>query len=115
MYKFVSIFVIAALLSGCAGIRNVIGSGALTVKTAAEIVQRECGNTVPDGPCLATSRITTTEKNEFKIRLQSAQDLLVDAAQLDSIGRGDEAATKLETADAILAALEQILRQRSIE
>jgi ABC-type uncharacterized transport system auxiliary subunit len=105
----------AAVLAGCQSANNVIGYGAVGVKNAAVLIQRECGNVAPDGPCLATSKISTTEKNEFKVRLQQAQDALVDADRFNRQGMAAAGKDALARADAILSALEAILIQRGIE
>lgn len=115
IFLIVAFALVLALATGCGNIRTVISGGALTIENAAEIVARECGNTAPDGPCLPTSRITTVEKNDFKIRLQTAQDLLNDANDLNRVGDISQAEDKIAEADKILAALERILIQRSIE
>ena len=113
--KRIILVVVCFFITACGTVNMGIGTGAVTVKQVATLVQRECGNTQPNGPCLSTSRISTAEKNEFKIRLQQAQDALTDANRLKAAGREAESGDKLQLADGILASLEQILISRGIE
>jgi len=103
-------------LAGCTNTstNKVLGYGAVGVTNTAELITRECGNTVPNGPCLSTSRITTAEKQEFKTRLQAAQNALNEAARFSRQGMDAAGSDALAKADAILAALELILTQRGI-
>ena len=112
-YAFACVLVLS--LAGCKSANEVIGYGAMGVTTAAELITRECGNTVPGGDCLTTSKITTTEKNEMKIRLQQTQVYLSESARYARMGDNGSSQTALEHADAILAAIEAILIQRGIE
>lgn len=113
MREAYAVLLIPLLLVGCVGANKIIAGGALTVKQAAVLVQSECRNTIPDGPCVATSRITTEEKNELKVRLQTALDLLAIASQTntDAQSRADA----LGKVDEILATIEAVLVARGIE
>ena len=101
------------LLAACSGLNTYVGGGALTVKSAAELITQECGNTTPNGPCLPTSRISTAEKQDLKVRLQAAINLLEVAN--DTNLTAQERRTRLEQSQAILDAIEQILIARGVE
>ena len=101
-------------MGACSSVNNAIGGGALTVATAANLITAECGNTVPDGPCVPTSAISTTEKQGFKEDLQKAQVALQEAAALNRLGKAAQAQGKLAQADAILSAIERILIERGV-
>ena len=109
------VYLLAALaLAGCVGLNNAIGAGALTISGAAKIIRLECGNTVPDGPCLPGRAITTDEKQGLKEDLQKAQVALQEAAALNQLGKSNQAAGKLSQSRAILDAVEKLLIERGI-
>ena len=112
--KAIFLGVMLCLTAACASVGNTIGGGALTIETVANIVQRECGNAQPNGPCLATSRISTIEKNDFKRRLQEAQYFLVDANAAREEGNTAAARGRLHQVNAILSAIESWLIARGI-
>jgi hypothetical protein len=113
---FIAVLAVLVLaLSGCTNLNNIIGGGALTVKTAADVIYEECGNTVPDGPCVPHSRISTEQKNELKQQLLIATDWLAEANHMKKAGDVDESADALEQANKILKHVESVLISRGVQ
>jgi hypothetical protein len=110
------VFVLFLAVIGCQGLQPSFGDGLgaayLAVDTAAATIKAECGNTVPDGPCAATSSITTAEKQKAKHELTDALVALDRARELYAIGDVSGAANALDTAHVILSALEEMMNDR---
>lgn len=111
-----ALFLLLAV-SGCVGksINNAIGASYVSIEAAAVSVQRECMNTVPNGPCHYTSLITTEEKDKIKVELQHAKDYTDDAALITAGGEGKsctEAQQCLVLVNRILGSIEQLLMER---
>lgn len=109
--------IFAVLLAGCAGSfqpRNFSEAVALadsTISSAAVLVHKLCGNTVPGGPCTDDSLIDTDEKEAY------AEDLRGAARDVDTMkavwrAGGDGDWRSLEVIQSRLDHLLSVLRQR---
>lgn len=110
----------ALLLAGCAStsFQDAIGAAYLTRTTVAEAVQRECGNTVPDGPCSPESAISTADKQRVKAMLVEVGGYLADARAIEAGRQGMSCSDKwacLEAASGVLDAVERILTERGMQ
>lgn len=104
-------------IAGCVSpnLQQIIDHSNLAVTTIAQTVKDECGNTVPDGPCVSTSLIGTAEKNNIKTTLQSTGESLDLASVALVRGDNENAANRLQAAQEIIRRLQQMLEARGIE
>lgn len=107
------------VLAGCASMNfnDALGAAYLTRTTLAETITAECGNTVPDGPCVPGSVISTEDKQAAKEALVKAGSYLADARAIQQGGKGLECSDKwecLEAADGVLDALQRVLIERGV-
>lgn len=105
---------------GCAGssINNTVGQTYIAIEAAANTAKLECGNTVPGGPCLPTSAISTKQKDEIKDSLQIAKSFADDMAAIAAGGEGVNCSTTtqcLQAVNHVLGTVEAILVARGAE
>lgn len=113
------------LLSACAGawwgtsvpapttFNESAGIAVSGVTAAARTVRTLCGNTLPGGPCVDSSLITTTERDRAKLILQQTLNDVNFARRIYETGDADTALGRLQLAQTALAEIEKLLRERS--
>ena len=93
-------------------VADAIAVSSADIKSIAQTVQNLCMNTVEDGPCAATSLMSTNTKDSFKRSLQDALDQVSTAKRLLAAGKAVDANDKLALADAIIMAIQIELERR---
>lgn len=106
---------LVVLMASCANLSTSIGAAYVSIETAAETIQLECGNEVPGGPCRDTSMLDRGDVDSMKVDLQIAKDAVDDANRVYNAGESGLARGHLETAQAVLATLRTALEIRGIE
>lgn len=109
------LLLIPLLVAGCASFGNGLGAAYLAIDTVADAIWMECQNAVSDGPCVPESAISTEDKQRAKAALSEALVLVDEARILYVAGSVDLAADRLQQANVILDAVEQLLIARGAE
>jgi len=111
-----SLLIAALVLSGCQTPRPKIDSigdaivvTAADIETVAQTVRELCGNTAPDGPCLASAVIDTGKKNQLKDTLSRALASLRLANQAYEADEAVEAEDRLTRAQLLLTLIREEL------
>lgn len=107
MKYLIRCLILVMFMGGCAsmGYQDAIGAAYLARTTLAEAITAECGNTVPDGPCVAQSAISTEQKQAAKSQLVLAGAYLADAQAIQAGRVGISCSGKWECLEAARGAL----------
>ena len=103
------------LLNACANLSNGLGAAYVSIETMADVIQMECGNTEPGGPCVSTSLLDRGDVDSMKVDLQLAKDAVDDANRIYNAGDASAATDRLSAAQAVLASLRTALEIRGVE
>ena len=114
---FMRLLLLVLILSGCSSfgtsVPDSIGAAYASIETLAEVIQMECGNTEPGGPCRDISTLDRGDVNSMKEDLQRAKTA-VDQANMIYMEGGD-ARSSLEAARLILSSLRAALQLREVQ
>lgn len=110
-YRSFFVGVLLVVLAGCqnSNVYDVIGGAYEAQRVLAESIHQECGNAVPGGACVASSAISTDQKNAARAALDRVDEYTDAAKRLADAGSGGEALTVLQRATALLDEIERML------